>query len=332
MTLDNGFTEPVTGGSWSSNNTSVATVNTSGTVTGIQGGSTTIDSPTVSAPEGGGIQCFQQDETVCPDEQWQAYGTATVYDSTPVITEISLSTWNADAATLGVTITGRNFGTNRPLLSFSPGTGIGYTLTSYGDTQIVANISVTAGTPTESVSVTVTNNGYGGNAFNGQSGGQSPTSSPVQANVQAACFAQLKYRAVYVGGVNSGRNHSFWYIQDSAGTQWIIDAGPSAPSGCPLNCGDLVDWITEGTVSSHFNTAPSLDSSSASTAWSLGPSSGQLCDQVALLFGFAEDWPPGGDPVPYVIDGSPNSNTFSHDAGNAAGFTNMTAPPTAPGW
>ncbi len=260
------------------------------------------------------------------------FSAVNVVDSSPVITGMSPGGWSTGTSTQ-VTITGQHFGTSAPTLGFSPGGGISYSLISYSDTQIVAWVTVALGTPDgESVSVSVTNNGYGGNSFNGQGAGQSPTSSPQPATVHAVCFAQLKYRAVYIGGVNSGRNHSFWYIQDSTGTQWIIDAGPSAPSGCPLNCGDLVDWVTEGTVSSHFNTAPSLDSSTASTAWSVGPSSGQLCDQVALLYGFAEDWPPGATPVPYVVDGSPNSNTFSHDAGNAAGFTNMTAPPSAPGW
>jgi Bacterial Ig-like domain (group 2) len=78
MTLDNGSTEPLTSGSWTSNNTSIATVNTSGLVTGVQGGATVIYSPSVSAPQGGETQCFQQDETVCPYFEWQANGTVTV--------------------------------------------------------------------------------------------------------------------------------------------------------------------------------------------------------------------------------------------------------------
>jgi hypothetical protein len=82
-----------------------------------------------------------------------------------------------------VTFTGQYFGTNQPTLSFSPSGGISYTLLSYNDGQIVANITAAAGTPTETVSVSVTNNGYGGNAFNGQSNGQSPTSAPATATV-----------------------------------------------------------------------------------------------------------------------------------------------------
>jgi hypothetical protein len=58
---------------------------------------------------------------------------------------------------------------------------------SYSDQQIVANITVQAGTPTESVSVSVTNNGYGGLGFYGRgSGGNSAQSSPATATVQGA--------------------------------------------------------------------------------------------------------------------------------------------------
>jgi IPT/TIG domain len=248
-------------------------------------------------------------------------------DYTPIIAGIAPSSWTAGTTTQ-VTFSGQYFGTNAPTLSFSPGSGIVYTLLSYSDTQIVASIKIAAGTPNESVGVSVTNNGYGGNAFSNPNGPESPTSFPVTATVLATCFAQLKYRAVYISGANSGRNHSFWYIQDQYGDEYIIDAGPSG--SCPFSCGYLNAWITPGTVSSHYNTAPSLDSSTAATAWSIGPSSGQLCTQVQQLENFALDWEDNA--TKYVLDGAPNSNTFTHEAGTAAGFTTMTPPPSAPGW
>ena len=60
-----------------------------------------------------------------------------------------------------------------------------YSLVSYNDTQIVANIMVASGTPTEDVDVSVTNNGYGGLGFQSGGGVVSPTSAPVYATVHA---------------------------------------------------------------------------------------------------------------------------------------------------
>jgi hypothetical protein len=108
----------------------------------------------------------------------------TAPDNTPIVTGIDPSVWLAGKSQ-SVTFTGQYFGTNRPTLGFSPSAGIGYILSSYNDAQIVATVNVAPGTPTEDVTVTVTNNGYGGNAFNGQSSGNSPTSSPGTVTVQA---------------------------------------------------------------------------------------------------------------------------------------------------
>jgi len=105
-------------------------------------------------------------------------------DSTPIITGIDPSDWTAGVAT-SVTFTGQYFGTNAPTLSFSPGAGINYSLSSYNDTQIVALVSVAAGTPNEGVSVSVTNNGYGGSPFYAGNTGESPTSTPANAAVHA---------------------------------------------------------------------------------------------------------------------------------------------------
>jgi len=106
-----------------------------------------------------------------------------VGDATPVISGINPNVWNAGSVTQ-VTISGHYFGTNAPTLNFSPTTGISYSLSSYNDTQIVANITVAAVTPDESVSVSVTNNGYGGSGFLGGPG-QSAQSSSVSAHVTA---------------------------------------------------------------------------------------------------------------------------------------------------
>ncbi|MGA3133615.1 MAG: IPT/TIG domain-containing protein [Terracidiphilus sp.] len=108
--------------------------------------------------------------------------TFTVGDSTPVIQGISPSTWPAGATT-PVTITGQHFGTNQPKLVFSD-PSIGYTLSSYQDTQIQANVTPPASDPGGSVNVSVTSNGYGGFGFT-QVPGSSSTSQQTNANVNA---------------------------------------------------------------------------------------------------------------------------------------------------
>jgi len=105
-------------------------------------------------------------------------------DSTPRITGIIPNDW-ASGQTTNVTFSGINFGSNAPTLGFSPSSGISYSLSSYSDTQIVANVSVASGTPTEQVAVTVTSNGYGGSGFTSGGSGASPTSAPATATVKA---------------------------------------------------------------------------------------------------------------------------------------------------
>lgn len=129
----------------------------------------------------GNISVSASDGT-CPAVSAQT--TVSVVDSTPVLTGIDPSDWTA-GTTAQVTFTGQYFGTNAPTLSFSPGTGISYTLSSYNDTQIVASVTVASGTPDEQVAVSVTNNGYSGSSFSGTSAGESPTSPTVYATVHA---------------------------------------------------------------------------------------------------------------------------------------------------
>jgi hypothetical protein len=134
------------------------------------------------------------------------------------------------------------------------------------------------------------------------------------------CFAQLKYRSVNIAGFAPG-NHSFWWIRDSGGKQFIIDGGPQN-AGCTINCGYLIDWITQGTVG-HYPE----DNIQAGTWFDSGTSS-SVCPQVDNLEAAARNWPQTG--ATYFPTG-PNSNTFAHDMANAGGFT-PTQPPSAVGW
>jgi hypothetical protein len=164
--LTNDFT------SWGSNNTAVAN-QTKGKVVGVGPGSTDGYAD--------GIVCYDG----CACHTYDLTESVSVPNSTPILTGIDPSDWPSGATTPSVVFSGQYFGTNPPTLSFSPSAGIGYGLVSYNDTQIVANITVAQGTPTEEVKVSVTNNGYGGVGFQSGGGLTSPTSAPVFATVRA---------------------------------------------------------------------------------------------------------------------------------------------------
>jgi len=135
------------------------------------------------------------------------------------------------------------------------------------------------------------------------------------------CFAQLKYRAVTPAlGISIG-NHSFWWIQDSAGKQYIIDGGPQN-AGCYINCGYLVDWVTPGTVG-HYPE----DQIGAGT-WFDSGTSPAVCTQVDALETAARNWPQAQ--TTYFVPG-PNSNTFAHAMATSGNFA-ATQPPSATGW
>ena len=137
-----------------------------------------------------------------------------------------------------------------------------------------------------------------------------------------ACFAQLKYRAVEILGVEVG-NHSFWWHQDINGQSWIDDAGPTG--NCLPDCGYLNSWGTPGYVG-HYSED---DSRITAEAWG-SPMNLSICQNEHDLIEFQIDWPEYQ--TRYALGTAPNSNTWAHDAANAAGFTITTPPPDAPGW
>jgi hypothetical protein len=173
--------------SWGSSNATVATV-TTGIVAGANAG--TLDLTATSRQEINGEACSDDyhDLPTCPETTVSAPSTpGTVTNNTPILTGINPSDWPSGTTTPSVSFTGQYFGTNAPTLTFSLSSGIGYSLVSYNDTQIVANITVASGTPTEEVDVSVTNNGYGGLGF--QSGGGRATPQLPQ---PGKCIRSLK--------------------------------------------------------------------------------------------------------------------------------------------
>jgi hypothetical protein len=158
-------------------------------------------------------------------------------NQTPIVTGIDPSVW-ISGSTTSVTFSGQYFDTNSPTLAFSPSAGIGYTLSSYNDSQIVATVNVATGTPNEDVAVSVTNNGYGGSAFYPGASGASPASAPVNARVQSP----LNTPEITVIGWINGQ------APDIVAT---VSAGPTTPTlrtnltGSSLTClAHMLDWYS----------------------------------------------------------------------------------------
>lgn len=123
---DDGST-PGVNASFSSSNTSVATVSGNYVTAGNTAGNATITA-TANLPEEGSYSGYNPS---CASLQayYSFTGTATakVGDNTPVITGIQPSDWQSGVTTTA-TISGQSFGTNAPTLSFSPNPGIGYVI------------------------------------------------------------------------------------------------------------------------------------------------------------------------------------------------------------
>jgi RHS repeat-associated protein len=131
------------------------------------------------------------------------------------------------------------------------------------------------------------------------------------------CFAELKYRDANLPVVGKvGLKHTAWLVEDSAGNQYLVSAGPDG--------GFLEMWVTPDT-SSNFYTAP--DTVSTPTWWSSGVSSGN-CAGVSQLLGAADSFP--SQTIRYWPLG-PNSNSAAASVGAAGGFY-PPAPPGTFGW
>jgi len=132
--------------------------------------------------------------------------------------------------------------------------------------------------------------------------------------VGSQCFAQLKYRPVYVSGIYVA-NHSFWWMQNSTPAHYVI-------SGENIS-GYLNDFVVFGDVGYMSYDRPYYDS----LAWDSG-TSGSVCVAVNTIYTYALGWPQNSVGYYYVFS---NSNTLAHDIANAAGL-NPTPAPNARGW
>ena len=157
------------------------TASSGGVVTGVNAGTASVGAGDPYEPVFAGIVCGMYSNP-CPVGYGVSGSTSgNVGDPTPVVQSVSPSVWNAGATTT-VTITGTGFGT-APQLTLSDAS-IGVQVTSSGDTQIVANITVPASAPNENVTVTVTSTGYNGSGFQ-SGGGSQPSHGSNTASVKA---------------------------------------------------------------------------------------------------------------------------------------------------
>jgi hypothetical protein len=280
------------GASWQSSDTSVAAVGSNGVVAAVAAGSVGINAYYYPLVVYTGELCSYGNPVPCPTGQLGGGSNGTVVDATPVITGIDPSVWTPGQMTQ-VTITGLYFGTNAPTLGFSPSSGISYALSSYSDTQIVAMITVAAGTPNEEVGVTVTNNGYGGSGFTGGQAGQSASSAPAYARVNAPLGSP---EITVVGWING-----------------------NAPDLNPLPGGansTLVNNLTPGTTSCGEVVA----------AWYLGVrvdlnSSADVTYANAWLVKHSANTPPPNPIAPYSYEQTLTNFRLFNDFGGAGGGT-----------
>jgi hypothetical protein len=253
---------------WGTSNASVATVNV-GLVTGVNAGTANLTATTTQEQNTTVCSDDYHDLPTCPEVPVSAPSTpGNVTNNTPILTGIDPSIWPSGATTPGVTFSGQYFGTNAPTLTFSPSSGISYSLVSYNDTQIVANITVASGTPTEDVDVSVTNNGYGGLGFQSGGGAVSATSSPIYATVRTplnfkeiTIIAWVNGNAPDLNPLPTGENSTLQgNLQNGTGsqqascalqvTEWVVGVAANIVTGADSTYANA--WLVKNSA----NTAP----------------------------------------------------------------------------
>jgi RHS repeat-associated protein len=136
-----------------------------------------------------------------------------------------------------------------------------------------------------------------------------------------SCFGELRYRNVNnVVTDLFGVSHSFWHVRDSSGTQYIVNAGPSAS-------GHLNVWPPSTNVMPRDPTQDGIRASQSTSWWTVGPSNDQ-CASVTMLLSAARGFP--NNRIPYSNTG-PNSNSAARYLGSRGGWF-PPRPPGAIGW
>ncbi len=154
-----GVDEPLAVGSWSSSETTVATVNSSGLMSGVAAGTATISGQLGDMTTEDGLLCANNTPPIC---QFGNPLLETPVTVPPVIRAVSPAKGSVGASTT-VTISGSGFGTSP---SVSAGSGITVSVNSAEDTQIQATFQIAATAPAGNHSVAVTASGQTSNSVN----------------------------------------------------------------------------------------------------------------------------------------------------------------------
>lgn len=183
------------GGSWSSQNTSIANVNSVGNVYG-QGPGTTSLLVQMSSPPGT-VQCYYSAASMCAYQSFEGTGGAAV---TPVIASITPSIILTDENTI-VTIVGNGFGSS-PSITIP---GIGATIQSASNTSITATLSVPVTEPFGYEPVTVTASGQQSNQYWIEMDGpyQMVVAGETDNNIQANLYRGIIYQIMNYSGVTA---------------------------------------------------------------------------------------------------------------------------------
>jgi hypothetical protein len=240
---------------WSPGNTNIATVNSSGTVTGKSAGSTSITAEYSDYTYTWDGNYFGEGSGCCEGTLLEGgdSGTVTVADGTPVINSISPDYWLVGATTTGVIISGQHFGTN-PIVNFSD-PAVTCTQAGAGDTQITCNITVGVNALGGVVNVTVTSQGYNGSGFIAfPSGGSQATSSSYPGNKYRPTYAVLTgtgpYSSEYCTGTGIYRTYTAYdnsYRPITVNMQWTLQEDVTSSSSCNVATGgtETVEQFTD---------------------------------------------------------------------------------------
>jgi hypothetical protein len=239
-----------TSSSWSSSNTSVATVGAStGVVTPVSAGSVGIGAQFPSLVVYTGELCSTGCPIPCPTGNLGAGASGTVGDATPVISSISPDYWPAGTTTTG-TINGQYFGTN-PSVSLSD-TTIAFSYTPVSDGQV--NFSATVPQyDSNAVTLTVTSNGYNGSGFVPLPNGGS----------QASSSAGEQNYSVQIKTQTNSNNFVFVGTSDSTVTGYNTQLAVGLPNGGSYSWSSSPEAVT---ISPNNSTSAYLVTFTGSTA------------------------------------------------------------------
>jgi hypothetical protein len=220
--------------SWTVDNSNVASVDSSGNVTGVGAGWVDVTASYSGCADWGGLSGRCTCQSVLPGS---ASIPLTVADGTPVINSISPDYWLVGATTTGVIVSGQHFGTS-PIVNFSD-PAVSCAQTSGGDTQITCNITVGVDASGGVVNVTVTSQGYNGSGFIAlPNGGSQATSSSYQANKQRPGFVNVGY--TITGSIRCGT--SSFYADTVQVYYQVYDTTESPILRANMSAAETLSW------------------------------------------------------------------------------------------